>query len=384
MKKYVIAMLGIVALLLVIAYVMLFMKQSTYHKKIAASSSSVLVLSNFDRAKVKVVTTSSDKIELNLKGPTEDILSILQRENGIYTTLEFSDELSEITGTIAVPQGMLLDVSLSGGRFVTIDDIGGKKSIAAEDSFLVDTSNLSAMVVDDQGNISLSSPGDLIVWDDEEWDPLDGNVSEESQGIVYCGIGAQSIRNYCCELENADEEVPACNGIGYWFFNNSARDCDFACEASDSGSEVVEEIDCGVGGQVERNMCCASQHVGEYQGCIGSWRYNAAAQVCEFKCDVVDGAVGSNDDGGGGDGGTFSYGDPVSDYCSGIISDENRDLCCNDALKNNLSSGPHPGFPDCIGKWKFDVQLGCKFECAEHAEMMEILNELKQKAQQQN
>ena len=379
MRKYIIILLGVIVFFLAIAYVKLFTKQTAYQKTIAATSKSVLVLENFDSAKVKIVTSKNKEIKVDLDGPAEDILSILMRESGIYTELEFTEGLSEVTGTITVPEGTLIDVSLSKERMVTIDDIGGTKSIPRENSFLLDTNNLSSMTVDDSGDVVISSPGDLIVWDDEEWDPLDGNTGGDTQSIVYCGIGAQAIRDYCCELENSDEGVPACNGIGYWFFDNSTRDCAYGCE--EAGEEEVVVLDCSVGGQVERNSCCASQHVGEYQGCIGSWRYSAALQECEFKCDVFDQMTEPEEDEEDGDD-SFTYGDSVSDYCSGVIRDQDRDLCCDDALKNSLSSGPHPGFPDCIGKWKFDAQTGCKFECAEHAEMMEILNELRQQAQQ--
>ena len=382
MRKYILIMLAVIVFFLVIAYVKLFTKQTAYHKTIASTSGSVLILENFDHAKVKIVTTKSDEIKVDLKGPAEDILSILRRESGIYTELEFSGEDSGVTGTISVPEGMLIDISLSEGKTVTIDDIGGKTSVVNENSFLVDTNNLNSLAVDDSGNVYMKSPGDLVVWDDEEWDPLDGNNGDGTEGPVYCGIGGQAIRDYCCELENTDKEAPECNGVGHWFFNNAARDCDFACEETAGGDSGTEEADCSVGGQIERNLCCSSQHAGEYMGCMGTWRYNAALHDCEFGCygsDYTEEPEESGDEGGGGS--SFSYGDPVSDYCANVTSDEEKSLCCNDILKNNLSTGPRPGFPDCIGNWVFDVANGCEFECAEHAEMIEILNELRQQAQ---
>lgn len=349
----------------------------SYHKSIAASASSVLILENFDKSKIRIVTTDADEIILDLKGAAEDILSIIQAESGIYTELAFSDETSGVTGTIFVPEGMLIDVSLSENKMITIDDIGGNKIIVGEDSFLVDTNTLNSFTVDDSGNLFLDAWGDLTVWDDEEWDSLDGNNSDGTQDIIYCGIGSQSIRNYCCETENPGSDTPACDGERHWIFDNTARDCSFVCEIDDT-VEVEEIIDCGVGGQAERNLCCADQYTGEYQGCLGAWRYNNVSQSCEFECDIVDNftePVDPDEDE------VISYGNPVSDYCVTIISEEDRDLCCNDTLKNNLSSGPRTGFPDCIGTWNFDVQSGCAFECAEHADMMEILNELRQQAQ---
>lgn len=387
MKKFIIILLGVIVVFLVMAYVKLFTKQTSYQKTIAASSSSVLVLENFDNAKVKIVTGKDEEIKFDLTGPTEDILSIIKAEAGIYTTVEFTEGLSDVSGTITVPEGIILDISLSEERLVKVDDIDGQKRIPGEDSFLVDTNNMTSLIVDDSGDVSLNAFGDLTVWDDESWDPLDDNGgTDDIETIVYCGIGSQAIRNYCCEQENADEQATLCDGLGYWFFNNSERACDYACESlGEQGEGESEELlDCSIGAQDERDACCASQHVGEYQGCIGSWRYSAAAQECIFACyDMDDPLEEPLEESGDSGGGSFSYGDPVSDYCVDIMNAEDRDLCCDDALKNPLSSGPRPGFPDCIGKWEFDVQQGCHFECAEHAEMMEILGELRQQAQEQ-
>ena len=244
----------------------------------------------------------------------------------------------------------------------------------------MDSNSLKSLTVNDSGEVSLDSWGDLTVWDDESWSPLDNNNNGPSENAVYCGIGSQAIRNYCCETEKSGQNEPTCDGVGHWIFDNVQRDCSFACDAVEEGEGATEIItDCSIGSQAERNNCCVSQHVGEYQGCIGSWYYNNAAGNCNFGCDTYDDPI--NDQEGDEAGEPFSYGDPISDFCVDIIGEEDRDLCCNDALKNNLSSGPRPGFPDCIGKWNFDIQNGCKFECAEHAEMMEILNELKRQAQ---
>ncbi len=384
MKKFLLILILITVLLLGGAYLKLFARQASYQKTIVASTNSVLVLGNFDRGKVKIITADTDEITLNLKGSAEDILSILMAESGIYTELEFPEGLSGITGTITVPEGMLMDVSLSGGRTITIDDVGGERVITGEDSFLVDTSTLESFTVDDSGNVFLDSWGNLTVWDDEKWDTLDGNGDDGTDNIVYCGIGSQAIRDYCCETENENEDTPDCNGISHWIFDNSARACSFACEVNES-VPVDEPADCGIGSQAERDLCCSDQYVGVYQGCIGTWRYNNLSQTCQFDCysydsyDPYDPVDDPDDDSDGGEEVVpFSYGDAVSDYCVTIISDEDRDFCCNDTLKNNLSSGPRPGFPDCIGTWQFNIELGCDFECAEHSEMMEILNELRQ------
>ena len=176
--------------------------------------------------------------------------------------------------------------------------------------------------------------------------------------------------------------VPFCKGLGHWVFDNSTRSCDYTCEVIESEEEEEEMVECGIGGQDERNACCSSQNVGTYQGCLGSWVYNNAAQACSFACNDLDDPVDPPEGGNGGS--TSAFGDPVSDFCFTIQDSPSRDLCCNDALKNPLSSGPRSGFPDCIGTYYFNEKIGCEFECADHVEMMEILDEIKQRIPSQN
>ena len=390
MKKYLISLLVVLVIIVLGAYISLFSKQSSYHKTIAASSSSVLILENFDFANIKIVTADTDEITLNLKGSEEDLAGIELSEDGIFARFGISAEFSSLSGTIVVPGGILIDVTLSQDRSIDID---GKQEVTSSDSFLIDTTTLNSFKLNSSGGVVLDSWGDLIVWDDETWDLLedvgasgDGSVEggegSASDGLIYCGIGSQAIRNYCCVLENADTDTPDCSGLAYFVFDNSARDCAFKCELDDSQEEEdgqeVEQLDCGVGSQAVRNTCCADQHVGEYQGCLGSWYYNNAGSFCAFQCDVFDPV---NDSESNPDGESVSFGDPVSDYCWTILDEEDRNLCCNDTLKNNLSSGPRPGFPDCIGKWYFDEELGCEFRCSDYVEMIQILNEIKQNVQ---
>ena len=141
--------------------------------------------------------------------------------------------------------------------------------------------------------------------------------------------------------------------------------------------EEDEDMDCSVGAQSERNSCCAQKHEGEYQGCLGSWNFNNAAKACDFDCDSG-GSAGDSVGQGGSEGDGDSYDDPISNYCAVLNNEDDKSLCCNDSLKNDLSTGPRPGFPDCIGTWYFDGDSGCEFECADRAEMIEILNQIKQ------
>jgi hypothetical protein len=384
MRKYIIFLLGVIVLFIALTYVKLFTKQTEYRQELAASTNSVLFLDNFDKSKVKIVTADTDKITYDLRGSAQDILNLIQSEGGDMTGMD---------GTITVPKGMLLDVSLSGAGTVDINDPAGKKTINGRDSFLVDTANLDSFEVGELGNVTLNGLGNLIVWDDEKWDVLSnltdaGNADSGTGGLPYCGVGSQIIRNYCCKIQKKDADTPVCIGTGIWVFDNSERNCTYSCEISGNGP-ANSERDCGVGSQTVRNNCCAQRFAGQHQGCVGSWNYNNAGEDCEFVCSngqpLVEGNGNGNGNGDGGGGGglpKFSYGDPTSDFCSTIKESPAKDTCCNDALKNNLSSGPHPGYPDCIGTWIFDIDAGCKFKCAEYTEMMRILDEVRQRAQQ--
>lgn len=387
MRKYLIILLSVIVLLLVIAYVKLFARQAEYQQTVMASTNSVLILKNFDKSKVNIVTGENDEIALDIRGSAQELFDLLQSEGGNVTEIDFSDQWAGVSGTIAVPKGMLIDVSLSEDGTIEINDAGGKKTINGKNSFLIDTSNLNSFELGNSGKIILDGWGNLIVWDDEKWDLLGDRNGGSGEGadnsfpdtLPYCGIGSQAIRNYCCEMQKKEADAPPCDGTSYWVFDNIERDCAHKCDMP----QIVENVppapsaNCGVGAQTVRNNCCALSYAGQYQGCIGSWNYNNASQNCEFVCSNI-----PPDEGSGGTGGP-TFDDPVSNYCSSVQKATDKDLCCNNALKNGLSSGPHPGYPDCIGTWYFDQDLGCEFRCAEYTEMMKILDEIRQNAQNQ-
>lgn len=389
MKKFAILLLVLVVILLGSAYFKLFSRQSSYFKTISTTEGSVLVLNNFDLGNIKIVTTDKNEISFDLEGDPEALAALDYESDLLLVRFGLSRDWSGISGVIYVPEGTLLDITLSDTSSIRVSDVGGAKKIEGKKSFLVDTKGLNSVQRGVSGEVVIDGWGDVIVWDDETWDllsdsiPADENDSGGSEGgAVYCGVGSQAIRNYCCLNENADVTPPVCDGLGHWIFSNINRACDYACdplpEGLDDGNENESVTGCGVGGQNQRNSCCASLHAGEYQGCLGSWRYNNASQACQFDCDfggdVSDSIpVESTID-------TVTYDDPVSVYCSTVNAEEDRHSCCNDSLKNELSTGPRPGFPDCIGTWNFDAKDGCQFECAEQAEMIRILNELKQRA----
>lgn len=386
MKKFIIVLLALLSILLAFAYFKLFRGQSTYYKAIAATDNSVLILNNFDLGDIKVVTGKTDVISFDLEGDPEALAAVEYENDGLFTQFGISSDWTGVNGTIVVPEGTLLDVTLSGESSVVIKDVDGENTVET-DSFLVDTSELTVFEGGLNGQFILEGWGELTVWDDEDWGDVNDETESGSESSndepVYCGVGSQAIRDYCCMIEHEADEPPFCDGVGHWIFDNVARDCAYNCEDIDVGEISDEEpADCSVGGQSERNACCAEGHEGEYQGCIGDWVFDNSGQACAFKCDDP-GAPGDPGGEGEGEGEPESYDDPVSNFCANINDAEDKDLCCNDALKNDLSTGPRPGFPDCIGTWYFDGDSGCEFQCADRAEMLKILNEIKQNLQNQ-
>lgn len=358
-------------------YGLLVSKQADYHKAISGTSSSVLVLNNFGDTKVKIVVGDSDEIEVDLKGTNAELAGSSIKTNGIFAEFGFSSDWDDVTGTITVPEGILIEVHLASSTNLEIQDIGGEKTLSGVESFMIDSNFLNSLSFDGSGAINLDAWGDIEVWNDnfEVHEGGADDVPVEPEDL-YCGIGGQAIRDYCCTTQNADAELQ-CDGTSYWRFDNAARDCASRCEVSDEVVEEEEELlDCSIGGQEVRNACCAVQNAGEYQGCIGYWEFNNSSRHCAFKC--TDTLPPTDDEESGP-----QYSDSISQYCADINDVDDRSLCCNDSLKNALSTGPRPGFPDCIGEYYFDADKGCVFECSEHTRMVEILTELKQNAAQQ-
>ena len=390
MKKYFIIVIAILFIFLIGAYAKLLTKQVNYQREVVASTSTILRLENIDKTKIKIVTADTDKIRVDIQGTEEDMTGITMESDSIFAKFGFSEDWSNISGTITVPVGMLIDITLSEGQDVTIMDASGEVIVSGENSFLIDSSTLESFTVGSGGAIQLDSWGNLIVWDDENWQILSGDQEGDASqsegdtedGIMYCGVGSQAIRDYCCVTQNQDTSVPECDGVGYFYFDNVQRGCEFFCEEINQ----VNDEDCSIGGQTERDACCEELHSGEYAGCIGTWYFNNAARDCNILCNGGAGdddggaVVGGGGDSGGGDEGEPSsmYDDSISNFCYTINSQEGKDECCNDALKNPLSTGPRSGFPDCIGTWDFDIHEGCTFICADREEMNQILKEILQ------
>lgn len=419
-KGYLIA-LAIIVSLLIGAYFKLFIARAGFHETID-STTGVFVIENFENSNIKIVTAKTDKISVDLKGPQDKVDEVrffgADNNNAKFT---LSDEWQELSGTITVPEGTLLDISLSDDAEVIVNT-DSPKSIGESDYFLIDTNSVTSVSFD-SGSITINSGGGETVWDVDSWEPLDssadgdeegdesgGSSTGESEGDdeednednneedsgedeyvpAPCSVGSQAIRNYCCERLNEDEATPFCDGYGYYVFNNVLRECEFTCEEdedeedneednnededneNDGGDE--DDTECSIGSQEVRNLCCAEKNTGtDTSYCVGEWQFNNSSRICNYHCfteEELEEYFG---------GGSSSEGDDFL-MCENYDDQSDRDACCDFNLGNELSIGPKPGFPDCIGKWYFDEEDGCLFRCADYHEMQEIIKELKEKA----
>ncbi|MBN2087054.1 hypothetical protein JW758_01780 [Candidatus Peregrinibacteria bacterium] len=387
MKNTYLVALAIIFLLLGAAYFKLFFAQAEFNNSIDAKTGS-FILDNFDNSNIKIVTGKTDKITADIKGNKSDIDKIsffVTKDNKSGFT--FSDEWQSLSGTITVPEGTLLDIRTGNKVDVILKKSNEDTLVGDSKSFLVDTNLVTSVTMED-GSVSIESVSDPVIWDTNSWESLNqsgGEGDEEAEtGNEYippvCSVGSQAIRNYCCEETlGSDLNQPACDGYGYYIFNNVFRECEFICEESeDEQVDEGDEQDCSIGSQSVRDNCCAYENISEDTSqCIGRWEFNNSTRICEYNCfneDELDDYFGGDDD---------NNNNPSIILCANFTSQQDRDECCDYNLANELSIGPRPGFPDCIGRWYFDSDNGCSFRCAEYTEMLEILKELQQKAAQE-
>jgi hypothetical protein len=278
------------------------------------------------------------------------------KTDGNAIILDLSDEWKNKVKKIIVPQGMILNVQASKDLSINTTDGFGNSTNSKKSAFIVDTSELSSVSFNGD-NVSTNGWGNLSVFDD---------IPDDSSDSV-CSFGTQSVRNYCCNQQS--KSIPpsgsGCPQNGIWAFNNALSVCQYQCVTPDSEDEVDEAPSCGVGAQAVRNLCCTQQNINtSHNSCSGSWVYSSSSGICQYQCYENQ----TND--------VSSQGDSIGKYCSIYPGASERNDCCNDALKNNLSTGPHTGFPDCIGKWEFEKDT-CSFRCAAYGEQIEILREVK-------
>ena len=238
MKKFFVLILAVLVAFLSFGYFKLFRGQTNYYKTIAASDDSVLVLNNFDLGRIKIVTADTNEISFEIEGDPESLAALEQENDGLFTKFGLSKEFSELSGTITVPEGTLIDLTLSENSGLKING----NDLITTNSLLVDSNGLGSIVMND-GELLFSGSDEIILWDDDSWQLLDDDSQQDdSSGTgsnadepTYCGVGSQAIRNYCCVNQNLETDIPPCEGFGHWIFDNVERQCSFLCEAVESG-----------------------------------------------------------------------------------------------------------------------------------------------------
>jgi len=399
MKKNYWIIVAVIGVLLLGGGYMVFSKKEVQLKQTIEAGNGILRVNNVGNSNIRIVPARTSQITLDMEGPEKELKKIRFFKLGSDIEFSVSDEWKNVRGTITVPEGMLIDlpdedgeeesdfIRLGGGSpyntitisnsGVSYNDQGGEPSATGTDD---DQGGDDGGQTDgDQGGDTPSpSPppptepnpvppppdeGDEEA-DDDEPETTEYAPEEPTDPNVRCSIKLrQEERNDCCQTAFADEPHPDCAHTGYWLFNYLTRLCYYHCFHP-----------CNVGTEEERNQCCATEHhYDTTPPCIGEWEYGDATSGCFYRCFTEE----ELEEYFGDDEGDLT--DVISLFCS---QHSNPDQCCDYNLKNELSIGPRPGFPDCIGLWEFNSGGNkCEFRCASHGEMLEILEQLEEQAQ---
>ena len=390
MKKIYLIVGAIVAVLLLGAGYFVFFKNETQLKQTVQADGGILHVDNISNSNIRIVTGQTNQIILDLTGPEKELEKVRFFKVGNDTEFELSEEWKNVRGTITVPQGTLIDldipdesgddkesdfIRLGGGSTyytINISDSGVSFNDDEPETTQYDPEadqgddDDNGQDEDDQGGDTPpppSPPPPPTPPEDEDDEPETTQYAPEESldPNDRCNIELrQENRNECCQENFADSPHDECADMGYWLFNYNTRLCYYHCFHS-----------CSIGTEEDQDECCAIEHYYDTTPpCIGEWEYGDAASGCVYQClteEELEEYFGDNED---------NNTDAVSQFCSGH---NNPDQCCDYNLKNELSIGPRPGFPDCLGRWEFgEAQSLCSFRCATHGEMLEILEQLEE------
>ncbi len=399
MKKIIALGVVFVGMLALGAVVFLMPKPTTQIIQSVPAGSGVFKIKQAHNSNIRIVPGYTTRITLDLEGPQDELKKVRFFRIGGNTELNILDEWENVSGTITVPEGTIVDIDipdeeggksdfirLGGGSSVTINDMevrvtGGGTTpppppptqpddVTGDDE--PETTQYNPAdddddAEDDEPQTTQYDPGaDDDTGDDDTGDDEPETTQYEPEGPsdpnIRCSINLrQEDRNDCCQTAFADEPHPECAYTGYWLFNYHTRLCYYHCFHP-----------CNVGTAEQRNTCCADEYYYDTTPpCIGNWTYESITSGCSYEClseDELEEYFGDDD---------TERTDFVSQACS---QHSNPDTCCDYNLKNEISIGPRPGFPDCIGKWDFDEATAlCSFSCSDYGEMLEILEQLEER-----
>jgi len=406
MKKIIAILVASGGLLIVGAIVFLMPEPTTQLTQSVPAGSGVVKIKDVHNSSIRIVPGRTSKITMDLEGPEDELKKIHFFRTGSDTEINVSDEWKGVSGTITVPEGTWVDLNqpeedegdgtsdfirLGGGSSITIDDDevvvtgsgGGTTSPSAstppgdsndtggddEDPDVTPDPVPPPVVGEGEGEGEDEEGGESEGGEEEdgpaEPDTIQYTPEEPEDPNIRCSINLkQEDRNECCQTVFADEPHLTCSYTGYWLFNYHTRLCYYHCFHP-----------CNNGTQEERDACCTEQHYYDTTPlCIGNWVYDDAVNGCFYECmdeEELEAYFGEDE---------TVFTDFVSEACS---SHSNPDLCCDYNLKNELSIGPRPGFPDCIGRWDFNEGTStCEFECADYGDMLDILEQLEEQREE--
>lgn len=396
MNKKNLIIIGSLTLLLLSLFLILKPDQESELKKTIPASGGVLKVSRVGTSNIYIIPSHTNDISFDLKGDSKDLDRVRFSTLGNNTELIIPDNTGAITGTIYVPEGMLVDLPYKNdsapdsgsSNFIRLGGGSPYQSVTLEE----DQISFNNSPHDSGGNPSVPTNGNPSTNPNmnppgtnppnPQPDPTEPNpvppvqppivpINPDPEPPIYendpvgytpeqCTIKLkQEYRNECCQQTNEETPDSGCDYGGYWLFNYHTRLCFYHCFHP-----------CNAGTQEERDSCCADEnYYASTPGCIGNWKFDNTVRTCEYQClseEELESYYNQDD--------PLEYRDFVSEACS---SHNNPNECCDYNLKNQLSIGPHPGFPDCIGRWEFPVgTLGCNFRCSDYGEMMDILKQL--------
>jgi len=397
MKK-IIAMLVVLGVVLIVGVAVFLMPKSTTHlTQSIPAGEGVVKIRELHNSNIRIIPGRTSKITMYLEGPEDELKKIRFFRVGGDTEIDVSDEWKGVSGTITVPEGTWVDLNQpdenEAGEKKTSDFIrlGGGSSITIKNDKVIVTGSGGGTTppppvigegegegeVEEEPVVTLNPvspplPPPVIGEGEGEGESEDEEGPTEPQTTQYapegpddphirCSIALkQTERNECCQTAFMDEPHPDCSYDGYWLFNYHTRLCYYHCFHP-----------CHLGDEATQDACCAEQYYYDTTSpCIGDWVYNDATNGCSYECmDAEDLEEYFGE-------GETVFTDFISEACS---THSNPDLCCDYNLKNDLSIGPHPGFPDCIGQWDFNNATStCEFECSSYGETLEILELLKE------
>lgn len=389
--------LGVIVMLLIVFALFLKKEPVTTVSPLSlpAVPGNVVRVQTYGNSTFGIITRNTDRVTVSLRDQEKNVGKI--RFFKVGNDIEFNyDESWRGGGTITVPEGVIIELKLDEDKNLTIDG----RRWGGSGSYQIITTSTTTITINDSG-ITVNNPGDDDDTtpepdddqdtggdngdggdagddpppppppppppdeEDDEPNPTPPPPPDDPPLTVHqqCTIKLrQEERNECCQTLNADTPHPECEGDGYWLFNYHTRLCYYHCFHP-----------CHIGTEEEQNLCCAEEHqFDSTPGCIGEWEYNGIARSCSYECytyEELEEYFGEEE----------PETDPVSQACS---VHSNPSLCCDYNLKNQLSLGPRPGFPDCLGLWEFNNgNSTCEFRCATHGEMLDIKKLLEENAQ---